>query len=266
MPPTATETHARTAPRPSPAAPPTHTGHHDGREVNVGTLERIGSGVLGAALTLAGLLLMVRRRSILGGASLAATGAGLAYRGASGHCAAYEAMGVSTSDATSTSHPLSRFVHVSQRTRINRPAHELYSYWRDLANLPRIMRHLHRVEVRDDGKSHWVAIGPRGHMVEWDAQITEDRPNELIAWRADDNAEVPNHGHVRFESPSDGHGSIVEVSLDYRPPAGVLGAAVAYAFGRAPSQQVHEDLRRFKQLMETGETATNTGQPRGRCG
>ncbi|MFA9477968.1 SRPBCC family protein [Phycisphaerales bacterium AB-hyl4] len=233
--------------------------------INVGTLERVGSGVVGTTLTLLGLLMLVRRGSFLGGTSLAATGVGLAYRGATGHCAGYEAVGVTHKDASLTSHPLGRSIEVSRRTRINRPVDELYAYWRDLGNLPRIMRHVQRIDTLDDGRSHWVVTGPRG-TVEWDAQITDDRPNELIAWRADPNADVPNHGYVRFQSSeANDHGSIVEVSFSYHPPAGVVGAAFAYALGEAPSQQLHEDLRRFKQLMEAGEIATNHGQPRGRC-
>lgn len=262
---TATANGIRPSERTRPSAERRAGGDRNGRPVNVGMLERVGSGLLGTALTVYGLMLLVRNKSVVGGAGLAATGAGLAYRGASGYCPGYEAVGVSTSDASAASHPMSRFIRVSERVRINRPASELYNYWRDLSNLPRIMRHVQRVDTRGDGQSHWVVLGPRGHRLEWDAQITEDRPNELIAWRAAEDADVPNHGHVRFAAPDDGHGSIVEVGLNYQPPAGALGAAVAYAFGEAPSQQLHEDLRRFKQRMETGENATNVGQPRGKC-
>ncbi|MEX1015415.1 MAG: SRPBCC family protein [Phycisphaeraceae bacterium] len=236
-----------------------------GPEINVGLAERIGSGAIGAALALLGLGMLVRRGSVLGGLGLAATGATLAYRGASGYCPAYKAMGVEEEDASATSHPLNRFIQTSHRVTINRSPEELYTYWRNFENLPQIMRHLHRVEVQDEGWSHWVAAAPHGKTVAWDAKITEDRPDELIAWRAAEDASVPNHGHVRFQPLPHGHGTAVEVNLSYRPPAGVVGALFARIMGEAPQQQLHEDLRRFKQTMEAGETATTVGQPRGVC-
>lgn len=239
-----------------------------GREVNVGLAERVGSGVVGATLAMLGVVALLRRSSIFGGLTLAAAGAGLAYRSATGHCSMYSALGVTEEDAAPGSHPLNRFIHASRRVTINRSPTDLYNYWRNFENLPSIMRHLERVEAKEgsgDGWSHWVAKAPRGRVVEWDARIIEDRPGELIAWRSAEDAEVPNHGHVRFEALPHGHGTALEVSLSYQPPAGVVGAAVARVFGESPQQQLREDLRRFKQVMEAGEIATTAGQPRGTC-
>ena len=147
---------------------------------------------------------------------------------------------------------------------VNRSPQECYQFWRDLQQLPRFMRHLQSVVVIDERRSHWVAKAPAGLQVEWDAEITEDRPNALLAWRSLSGSQVPNSGTVRFEQAPAGRGTIVVVSIQYDPPAGRLGATVAKMFGEEPSQQIREDLRRFKQLLETGEIPTTHGQPAGR--
>ncbi|HEY8536902.1 MAG TPA: SRPBCC family protein [Vicinamibacterales bacterium] len=136
---------------------------------------------------------------------------------------------------------------------INRPAAGLYRFWRDLRNLPRFMRHLRSVAVLDDRRSQWRARAPAGMTVSWDAEITDDVPNERIAWRARPGSRVPNHGYVEFAPAPGGHGTEVRVHLAYQPPAGRLGRAVAKLFGEDPDWQVRDDLRRFKQLMEVGE-------------
>ena len=241
-------------------------GEAGGPAVNLGLAERIGSGVIGAALVAVGVMLLGRRRSLPGSIALAATGAILAWRGTTGHCPAYQALGVEAEDASAVSHPLGRSIHVVHRVRIQRSAAELYACWRDLKNLPRIMPHLQKVEPLGDGWSRWTVTAPRGRTVQWDARITEEQPNALIAWRSTDDADVPNDGHVRFESSPHGHGTMLEVDLRYRPPAGVIGALVARFSGTAPARQVREDLRRFKQVMEAGEIPTTAGQARGNCG
>src|ERR687892_1299464 len=149
--------------------------------------------------------------------------------------------------------PRERTVHVRKAITIGRPAEDLYGFWRDFHNLPRFMRHLESVQVIDQRRSHWKAKAPFGRTVEWDAEITEDRPNELIAWRSLEGADVPNYGSVTFEPAPGGRGTIVRVDLHYEPPGGVIGATIAKLFGQEPGQQVQEDLRAFKQLMETGE-------------
>lgn len=155
-------------------------------------------------------------------------------------------------------------IHVDQAVTINRSRPEVYAFWRDFANLPQVMRHLHMVTVLDARRSHWVAAAPAGTSVEWDAETLEDRPNELIAWRAVGAAIVPNAGTVRFEDSSDGSGTVVGVHLEYHPPGGPIGMIVAKLFGESPDQQVSDDLRRFKQMMEAGEVTTTESQPSGR--
>ncbi|HVH92648.1 MAG TPA: SRPBCC family protein [Candidatus Acidoferrum sp.] len=155
-------------------------------------------------------------------------------------------------------------VKVMKTILINRPPEELYRYWRDLQNLPRFMKNLESVDVTALKISRWTAKGPAEASVKWDAEITEDQSNEYIAWRSLEGADVENSGWVRFEAAPGGRGTIVSVEMQYSPPAGALGATVAKILGRAPEQEVEEDLRRFKQVMETGEIITTEGQPAGR--
>lgn len=142
---------------------------------------------------------------------------------------------------------------------INRPPAELYQYWRNFENLPNIMHHLESVQVKGEGRSHWVAKAPAGTSVEWDAEMTEDRPNEYIAWRSLEGSDVDNSGSVRFEPAPGNRGTIVKVEINYTPPGGALGSLVAKLFGEEPGQQAQESLRTFKQLMETGELTVSDG-------
>jgi uncharacterized membrane protein len=155
-------------------------------------------------------------------------------------------------------------IHVRKSVTINRPATDLYAFWRDLPNLPLFMNHLESIHVMDEKKSHWVVSAPAGMVVEWDAEIIHDEPNVLIAWRSLEGSKVEHAGTVRFEPALANRGTIVKVEFQYRPPAGVLGSKVAKLFGESPEQQVDIDLRQFKQLMETGEVTTTVGQPAGR--
>ncbi len=142
---------------------------------------------------------------------------------------------------------------------INRSPEELYQYWRDFENLPRFMNQLESVRVLDDKRSHWVAKAPAGTSVEWDAEITEDRPGELIAWRSLEGSEVDNSGSVSFEIAPGERGTIVKVEMAYNPPGGVIGEWIAKLTGDDPGQQAHEALRCFKQVMETGEVIISDG-------
>lgn len=154
---------------------------------------------------------------------------------------------------------------ISARTSatVNRPPEDVYRAWRDFEQLPRYMSHLESVQVNDDRLSHWVAKGPAGTRVEWDAEVVDDVPNQLIAWRSLENADVPNSGSVRFvEAPGD-RGTEVTLQIRYEPPAGAVGAAVARLFGEDPLQQAKDDLRRFKQVVETGEVMRSDGTPEG---
>jgi len=146
-----------------------------------------------------------------------------------------------------------RSILVVKSILINQPAARLYAHWHNFESLPQFMEHLQSVEDKGNGESHWVARGPAGTAVAWDAKITEDRPNQLIAWTSQPGAAVPNCGQVQFEPAPNGRGTIVTVELQYQPPAGKLGKLAASLFGEEPEQQIQGDLRRFKQVMETGE-------------
>ena len=147
---------------------------------------------------------------------------------------------------------------------VNRSAEDLYKAWRDVAQLPRWMKHLTSVEVKDERHSHWIATGPAGSRLEWDAEITDDRPHEMIAWRSVEGSDGEHSGVVRFEPAPGDRGTMVSVDMRYAPPGGTLGSAVAAWFGEDPPQSIKMDLRRFKQVMETGEVITTEGQPAGR--
>jgi uncharacterized membrane protein len=162
------------------------------------------------------------------------------------------------------SQPVSRAIHLSRSITINRTPEELYARWRNLEDLPDYMSHLKAVFVTGERTSHWVAKAPAGFKVEWDAEITEDRPNEYIAWRSLPGASVRNSGSVTFEPATGNRGTILRVEMEYEPPAGQLGAVVARLFGAAPKKQIAVDLLRFKQKLETGEIARTEGQPAGR--
>jgi uncharacterized membrane protein len=156
-------------------------------------------------------------------------------------------------------------IRVAQAVTINRSPEEIYRYWRDFQNLPRFMKHLESVRATGDRRSHWVAKAPAGRTVEWDAEITEDRPNELIAWRSLEGADVDTVGYVRFERAPGGRGTVVKVEMRHSPPAGMVGATVAKLLGEGFEWEIKNDLRRFKQLMEVGEIITTEGQPAGRA-
>jgi uncharacterized membrane protein len=154
-------------------------------------------------------------------------------------------------------------IHTKQSVTIAAPAQELYERWRDLTRLPELMRHLKSVTPLGEERWHWVAQGPAGTEVAWDARLVADEPGRRIAWRSEEGSQVPNDGEVTFaEAPND-QGTEVRVHLSYDPPLGVVGKTFARLFGEEPSQQVREDLKRFKQLVETGEIATTKGQPTG---
>jgi uncharacterized membrane protein len=152
---------------------------------------------------------------------------------------------------------------VVRTVTVNLPRAEVYSFWRDFENLPLFMKHLESVTVLDARRSHWVAKAPAGTKVEWNAEITSDEPNSLIAWRSVDESDIDNSGSVRFSDAPGGRGTEVQVSLVYDAPAGALGKIVAKMFGEEPEQQIREDMRRFKCVIETGEIATIVGQPTG---
>jgi uncharacterized membrane protein len=233
--------------------------------VNVGETERWASTIGGGALAVYGVTRLVQGNWL--GAILGLIGGGLIYRGATGHCDMYEALGISTAEGTNNpnvSVPAHRGIKVEKSVTVNRSPEELYRFWRNFENLPRFMDHLESVSVEGAGRSHWVAKAPAGTTVEWDAEVYNEKENELIAWRSLEGADVDNAGSVRFEATPEGRGTTVRISLKYDPPGGLIGSTFAKLFGEEPSQQIEEDLRRFKQVMEAGETPTTEGQPSGR--
>jgi uncharacterized membrane protein len=236
-----------------------------GTHVNVGQKERAASLIGGGALVFYGL----SRRS-WGGLALAIAGSGLVYRGATGYCslcAALDKKGaqgeIGGKGNLSRQVPGHGGILVEKTVTINKSVEELYRFWHDLENLPRVMSHLERVREMGDARSHWVAKAPMGTTVEWEAQTIRDQENHYIAWRSLAGSTVENSGSVRFLPATGGRGTEVKVIFEYTPPAGALGATVAKLFGEEPGLQVEADLRRFKQLMETGEIPTIEGQPRG---
>ncbi|KEF34508.1 MULTISPECIES: SRPBCC family protein [Deinococcus] len=199
---------------------------------------RLISSAAGAALMILGL----RKKGLLG-LLMAGAGGYLAYRGATGNDPVMSAAGLSGN--ANAAKP----IFVEHSVVIDRPPQQVYDYWRKLENLPHIMSHLESVTVLDERRSRWVAKAPLGTHVEWEAEIVNDKPGERIGWHSLPGATVDNAGSVQFESLPSG-GTRIHVALSYRPPAGALGAAVAKLFGEEPSQQIAEDLQKFKQTFE----------------
>jgi uncharacterized membrane protein len=146
---------------------------------------------------------------------------------------------------------------------VNRPAEEVYRYWKDFQNLPTFMYHLESVQPAGEDRYHWIAKAPMGQTVEWDAEVIEDVPNEIIAWQSTEDADVPNSGSVKFAPAPGERGTEVIVEVDYQLPGGAIGDTVARLFGEEPQQQIKDDLRRFKQVVETGEVVLSDGCPDG---
>ncbi len=228
---------------------------HQSSDINVDSAERWVSTVGGSALTVYGM----KNRSLV----WTLVGGILVYRGLSGHCYVYEALNINTM-GNGQSRSEQRAIEIETAITINREPEELYQYWRTFENLPHFMKHIDDVTIQDDTHSHWRIKMPAETRLEWDAEITQDRKNEMIAWQSLPNADVDNHGSVRFIPAPGGRGTRVHVDMSYKPPAGAVGHTLAKLFNVVTAQQVKEDLRRFKSLMETGEIPTITGQPSGR--
>jgi uncharacterized membrane protein len=240
---------------------PPGDAHH-----NVARAERIGSVAIGAALVSVG----IRRRGPVGLVA-ALFGSYFLTRGATGRCVVYQALGVSTGpadallrgsardDVTSRAATVNarKAIKVERSVTIEKPRAELFAFWRDFENLPRFMEHLVSVRVDSPTRSHWEAKAPAGRTVEWDAEIVNEVPDEIIAWKSVGEPDVANAGAVNFSDAPGGRGTIVRVTLDYEPPAGRVGAMLSHFFSEEPDHQIREDLRKFKQLMETGEITTS---------
>jgi uncharacterized membrane protein len=223
---------------------------------NVGDLERLFSTGLGGFFAVRG----IAGRGINPLALCAS--AFLLYRGLSGNCPLTQAIANRRSGRRRAASiiPARQGIRVEDAVTIRRPANVLYDAWRDLSRLPRFMNHL--VEVREDAptRSHWVARGPLGLKIEWDAEIFNDTRDQVIAWRSLPRSDIDTAGSVHFRTLPQGVGTEVRVNLKYDAPAGKLGTAIGSLLGHDPRRQIHEDLQRFKRLMEGGEIAKKTFQ------
>ncbi len=231
-------------------APETRSGG-----VNVGRSERLISGLAGAAL----FAVALRRRRLRG--SLLPLGSYLIGRAVTGHCSVNRALGRNSARDRGRADPVmgpGEGIRVDRSIIIDRGAGDLFRFWRNFENLPRFMDHLQSVTVMSPQQSHWVAKGPVGTRVEWDAEIYNEIQDQLIAWRSLPGSDVNHAGSVHF-IPIGESQSEVRVVLRYDPPAGRLGAAFAGLFGEEPSRQVADDLRRLKQVTEAGQHAPATG-------
>jgi len=220
---------------------------------NISSFEKWVSIAAGAGLAAYGLSRLKRN-----GWMFAGLGGLLLRRGVTGHCDLYEAIGVNTAvaaDDTRAALGGSRGANVLESVTINRSIEELYRFWRNLENLPQFMRHLESVEKITDTISHWRAKGPAGMIVEWDAEIYNELPDKLIAWRSLEGSDVVSAGSVNFDRAAGGQATRVTVHLQYSPPMGKVGAAVARLFGADAETEIREDLRRFKQMVEAGQKA-----------
>jgi uncharacterized membrane protein len=228
-------------------------------ERNVGDTERLLSGILGGGL----LLRSVMRPSKMSSGIAALLGIALLHRATSGYCAAYGAMGLTSREGGDTSSigrrkiQTDRALKMEHSVTINRSPEDLYRFWRQLDNLPKVMSHVRSVEVLDDRRSHWVVeTMPGAPTLEWDAEIINEVENERIGWRTVSGATVEHAGSVAFQRAGDGQGTRVTVTLQYDPPAGPIGAAIAGLFGQDPRQKIADDLQRFKETMESQATSS----------
>ena len=230
-------------------------------EVNVHPIERVAS-LVGAV----GCIAVAAARRGWSSVPVLAIGGALLQRALTGHSPLYAVLRVSTAHgvrAPSASVPHGQGVKIMHTVSVRQPPERVYKFWRELENLPRFMRHLESVTVLDERRSRWRVQGPADISVAWDAEIINDVPGELIAWRSLEGSEVANAGSVRFERGLNGHATRITVSLEYHPPAGVLGSLVANALGANPQRQIEEDMHRFKELLETDVPQPNAPQ-RGR--
>jgi len=221
------------------------------RIANMGAVDRSIAGVLGAGLIGLG----ATRRTLPGMIASIAGGGMLLAMSATGYCPFYQALNIDNA-RKGTAQPKDYYdegVHVVVSYAIAKGPRELFEFWRNFENLPKFMNHLKLVTCQDPTRSHWIARGPAGIDVEWDAEIINEEPDRLISWRTVGEADVDSSGTVLFVPAADARGTRVHVNLDYIPPAGRVGQAVAKIFGDDPAQLIRDDLRRFKQLMETGD-------------
>lgn len=247
---------------------------------NVGETERWASMIGGALAALYGL-----RRGDGAGALLAVAGGALLARGAVGYCPVYESLGMDSTDEDYRlrgvarvngeprrplqQHGRAAVLDASESQRIvesvviDRQPAELYAFWRDFTNLPKVMEYIDRVEILDERRSRWRARSAGDAVVEWISEIVRDEPNEFISWKTVGSAPVKHAGSVHFRPAPGGRGTEVRVEIDYDPPGGALARVIAALTGRDPNRQVVEELRRLKQLAEGGALPADASPSRG---
>jgi uncharacterized membrane protein len=222
----------------------------DHAPINLNDTERWLSAGAGLAAVIGG-----ARTGGLRGAGMGILGAGLLYRAASGYCSLYHALGISTADSDRPGVPAQSGNRVCRNIELDAPVGEVFAFWRNLENLPRFMRHLESVEQKDGVRSSWQAKGPLGLSATWDAEIINERPNELIAWQSVPGSPVDTAGSVYFEAMGDRR-TRVRVALKYSPPGGAAGIAMADLLGENAEQMIEHDLRQLQQLLRSrGEHA-----------
>lgn len=216
---------------------------------NLGKNERILSVVGGGALAALGL-----RRKGVQGTILGLAGATLVHRGVTGYCNVYAALGIDRShEPTRPAKPdAGAGFRGTARTAIQRPARELYDFWRDFTTAPRFRDAITRVEILDENTSRWTAAGPMGRSFQWTSRLTDDRPGEYIAWESIEPSDIPNRGSVRFTPFGDGTQSEVRYTVEIDAPGGVVGQTILGLFHSMPQAMLEDDLRRFRELMEAG--------------
>jgi uncharacterized membrane protein len=225
------------------------------KRVNVGHKERNASMMSGAALAFSGLKSITRKRYLPGLAMMVAGGM-FFYRGKTGHCDLFEAVGVDTAGTEE------KGVQVEKFMTINRTPQQVYDFWRNLENLPRFMRHLESVQVTGERSSHWKAAGPAGITLEWDAEMVDDYPGQLIRWHSVGDAGIPNEGMVEFRDAPGERGSEVKVILRYFPPGGAAGKAATKVAHAINARGIEEDLKRLKRGLHQDRDGPKEGKQR----
>ncbi|CAN5496229.1 hypothetical protein BH24GEM3_BH24GEM3_18470 [soil metagenome] len=254
------------AQRPGPAGAVRGTGdsgYDEGSDANVGQAERWASLLGGGVIALAGL-----RRGDSVGLAAAVVGGLFLYRGLTGHSPIYDQLDVSTASRGSerglAGLVRSGEVHLESVVTIDAAPDELYSFWRNFENHTRFASFVESVTPQDGNRAHWVLKVPLGATIEWDTEVTEERPGEYLAWRAVESSDLTHEGSVRFRPATGERGTVVQMKMDITPPLGPAGAAVGKLLEGVTETQLRADLKKLKQLMETGEIATTEGQPSGR--
>ena len=218
--------------------------------VNIGHRERYASMIGGAAVVVLGL----SRRS-LPGLLLAGLGGLFVMRGVAGHCKLYDKIGVSTAGGVRPGVPDHTGQKVERTIFIARPPDELFRFWRNLENLPEFMESIENIKVQDENHSHWTIRGLGGRRIEWDAEIINEHPGEMISWQSLPGSDVQSAGTVRFTPTDDNRGTLLRVVLEFHPPGGILGSGVARLLGRDPVVQVDRDLNRLKEIIESHDVS-----------